>query len=196
MAGKPGRPTGSKDVVKTKMQAKMRAFLDAYSILGNITKACKAAGVCHKTYRDYKNREDNLLEWRGLEVSFKDALPDALAEAVDGMEAEARKRATVGTQELVLHQGKPVMIAELDAKGEPTGKMVPHMKSKYSDLLLIFLLKGALPNKYADHRTVDSTINVTHTHKGIRELPPKQQQERMDRLVQNRNRLLGITGKN
>lgn len=185
------KPTRS-EAVRKQMHGKMRSFLDAYAILGNITKACKAAKLCHKTYRDYKNREDNVLEWRGREIAFPEAVNDALDEAIDSFESEALKRATVGTQELVLHQGKVVKVDQLDAHGEPTGKKVVLTKSKYSDLLLIFMLKGFRPKKYADHRTVEQTGEITHNHKDIRDLPPEKQQKRLSEYFKTYNRMKGI----
>ena len=54
--------------------------------------------------------------------------------AADTLEAEARRRAIEGVEEPVFH------------KGEQVGTL-----RKYSDVLLIFLLKGARPERYRDN---------------------------------------------
>jgi hypothetical protein len=170
-------------------------FLEVYAKLGNVSHACKAIGMSRQFYHVHMREESFIVNWRGEDVEFKKAVKDAYEEAIDGMEEEALRRATVGTQELVLHQGKPVKVEQLDADGNPTGKMVNYTRSKVSDLLLIFLLKGARPDKYADHRTVTQTGSIEHIHRGIRDLPPDQQHERMNEYIANYQRMLGI-GKN
>ncbi len=65
--------------------------------------------------------------------------------AADKLEGEARRRAVDGVYRLKYFNGEPVM----DPR---TGKH--YIEHDYSDTLLIFLLKGALPEKYADRRQV------------------------------------------
>ena len=62
------------------------------------------------------------------------AVDHAREEAADTLEAEARRRAIEGVEEPVFH------------KGERVGTV-----RKHSDLLLIFLLKGARPQKFRDN---------------------------------------------
>src|SRR5258708_1551551 len=65
--------------------------------------------------------------------SYAAAFADAHEEACDSLEQEARRRATEGVDEPVFYQGKECGTVR-----------------RYSDTLLIFLLKGALPSKYKD----------------------------------------------
>ena len=58
----------------------------------------------------------------------------AREEAADTLEAEARRRAIEGVEEPVFHKGQRVGTVR-----------------KYSDLLLIFLLKGVRPQKFRDN---------------------------------------------
>ena len=51
------------------------------------------------------------------------------------------RRAVEGTHEFVLHDGKPVRHPE-------TGEYI--VRSRFSDTLLIFLLKGLMPERYRD----------------------------------------------
>lgn len=110
---------------------KRTAFLAAFAQTGNITAAAKAAGCSASTHYEV---------W----IKQKDYPPlfeQAQREARDLLEAEALRRATRGTDEPVWHKGKQCGTVR-----------------KYSDTLLIFLLKGAWPEKYRE--TID------HDHSG------------------------------
>ena len=87
------------------------AFLSALRDSGNVRVACAAAQVGKSTAYDR----------RKVSPEFGAAWSDAMDDAADVLEAEARRRAVVGG----------------------------------SDTLLIFLLKGARPEKYRDHHRVD-----------------------------------------
>ncbi len=98
-------------------------FIEALRQTGVVTRAARAAGVGRTTaYDHYKTDPD-----------FARAWDDALEDACDEMEAEARRRAVEGTE-------KPVYY-----KGEVVGTI-----REYSDTLLIFLLKANRPEKYRD----------------------------------------------
>jgi hypothetical protein len=112
-----------------------KAFLAAYLETGNITRAAEAA-KCHR------NSHYNWLE----DDDYAAAFADAKEAAADGLEAEARRRAVEGLRKYKFHSqsGRPLLHPE-------TGD--PYFEHDYSDTLLIFLLKGAMPEKYADrHR--------------------------------------------
>lgn len=98
-------------------------FLTALAQTGVIARACKAAGVSRK--HAYETRETN--------PTFRAAWDDAKEEAGDVMEAEAFRRAVKGTLEPVFY------------KGEECGEV-----RKYSDVLLMFLLKGNRPEKFRE----------------------------------------------
>jgi len=107
---------------------KKRGFLAAYGQTGNISVAARAAGI-HRQ-RHY--------EWL-QEADYAKAFDHAKEEAGDILEAEARRRAVEGCEVPVYQGGRKVGTTR-----------------RYSDLLLIFLLKGAKPEKYGDKAVSDS----------------------------------------
>lgn len=88
--------------------------MKALASVGVVTEACRVAGV--GTVTAYRHRDN--------EPDFAVAWEEAVEQAADGLELEARRRAVKGVME---------------------GK-----SRRYSDTLLIFLLKGARPEKYRD----------------------------------------------
>lgn len=101
-----------------------KAFLAALRDSGNVRLACQAAKVARPT----------VYEYRQADPGFATAWNEALDEACDLLEAEARRRGLEGVDKPVFHQGEEVGVVR-----------------NYSDTLLIFLLKGARPWKYRDH---------------------------------------------
>lgn len=109
---------------------KKRAFLAAYALTGNTCRAAEAAGVDRGShYFWYKSDEE-----------YKAAFAVAEELACRELENEAVRRATEGVDEPVFHQGKEC------------GKV-----KRYSDTLLIFLMKGAMPQKYRDNASLQLT---------------------------------------
>lgn len=104
--------------------AKQNAFLSAYAKHGTITHSAREAGIAPAYH--YK--------WLDIDPEYPALFKAAHQEAVDHLEREARRRAIEGVEEPTGWY-----------KGEPGGFV-----KKYSDTLLIFLLKGALPDKYKD----------------------------------------------
>lgn len=121
-------------------------FLSALSRTGNISTACKAAGIDRSTAYARRDRDP----------SFAGAMADALEQAADALELEARRRAQDGVRRVKFHKGEPIMVPALDRRGmpiqSPDGQpvLVPYVEHEYSDVLLIFLLKGLRPEKYRD----------------------------------------------
>jgi hypothetical protein len=111
---------------------KQAAFLAAYAELGIITAACKIAGCSPASVPPWK--------W---EPEFSVSFAAAHEQAIDKLEMEARRRAVEGTDEPVFY------------KGEKCGDV-----RKYSDNLLMFILKGARPEKYAERQKVEVTEGV------------------------------------
>lgn len=91
-------------------------FLGSLRTTGNVGLSCTAASIGRST----------VYEWRGKDEAFASAWADALEEAADVLLAEARRRAIEGVEEPIMHQGQVVTTVR-----------------RYSDLLLIFLLKSA-----------------------------------------------------
>lgn len=103
---------------------KQRAdFLEALSETGNVTESAKMANVSRRT----------IYNWRAADEDFAKAWNDAAELGCDALEDEATRRAKDGVDEPVFY------------KGEECGTV-----RKYSDTLLIFLLKGRRPDKFKD----------------------------------------------
>ena len=116
----------------TKLTPKKRwqeTFLTELAACGIITDACKAAGVSRQAA--YKARERS--------PTFVAAWDDAVDQAADVMEREAWRRAVEGVE-------KPVF----GSLGGRSGSGEIGRVQEYSDTLLIFLLKGARPEKFRE----------------------------------------------
>jgi hypothetical protein len=136
-------------------------FLKELGHTGNVTLACKAAAIDPKTAYNHKKKF----------ASFAEKWNEALEQAADLLEAEARRRAVEGVDEPVFGSGGP-------GKGTVQIGTV----RKYSDVLLMFLLKGLRPAKFRDHYQVKQnnqqnkfTMNWDEfLRMSQEELPPKQ----------------------
>lgn len=104
---------------------KKRAFLAAYSELGTVTHAAEAAKVVRKSHYNWLKDDD-------AEI-YKAAFDEAHQRACDCLEAEARRRAIQGVDKPIIRNG-----------------FVVSTFKEYSDTLLIFLMKGAMPDKYRE----------------------------------------------
>src|SRR4051794_34673123 len=111
-------------------------FLEALASGLSIAGAAAEAGVDRTT--PYK--------WRDDDPEFAKAWTVAYDAGTDRLEDEALRRATVGTE-------RPVF---------QTGQLVGKTR-EYSDLLLIFLLKGRRPEKFRDNSKLELSGNVTLT---------------------------------
>ena len=101
-----------------------KQFLAAFRKCGNITAAAEKAGLSDRK-QHYR--------WLKSDPRYAAEFAEAEAEAIDALELEARRCAQIGWDEPV-YQG---------------GKQVGSIR-KYSDTLLIFLLKGARPERYRE----------------------------------------------
>jgi hypothetical protein len=108
---------------RTLSPSRRAVFLNHLSVLGNVTAAADAAGV--RTQLCYLERQRN--------DEFAQQWAEALDHAADALEHEAHRRAVTGVEE-PFYQG---------------GKMVGTIR-RYSDNLLILLLKGSRPEKFRD----------------------------------------------
>lgn len=104
---------------------KKRAFLAAYAETGTVKAACEAAEISRATFYTKQWQEDE---------DFRAAFAHAQDMAAETLENEARRRAVEGVKEPVGWY-----------KGQPGGYV-----TRYSDTLLIFLMKGAMPEKYRE----------------------------------------------
>lgn len=133
---------------------KKRAFLAAYARTGNIT---QSAAIC-------KIDRSNHTLWMRKDLVYVEAFQQAGLAAADYLEAEARRRAVTGTLKPVFYQG-----------------MECGTIREYSDTLLIFLLKGALPEKYSErfqgNINIEANINVN--------LSEQERHQRLSALLQD-----------
>lgn len=109
---------------RTKLTERRRAqFVEILGQTCNVTLACRQVGVARITAYERRQKDED----------FAEAWDNAVEEAVDLLEAEARRRAYHGTQKPVFHKGKQCGAIQ-----------------EYSDGLLMFLLKSHRPHKYRD----------------------------------------------
>jgi hypothetical protein len=109
---------------------KKPAVLAAFRGCANITRACQIADICRDTF----------YRWLKEDPEFRAAYEDSREEAIQVLEDEAVRRAYEGVERPVYQGGKKVGVVQ-----------------EYSDTLLIFLLKGARPQKYRDNMRQEVT---------------------------------------
>lgn len=102
---------------------KKQAFLTAFGIVASISKAAEMAGI------DRSNHYD----WMREDPEYPKAFETAQQQAAASLEDEAVRRAYHGIDKPVTIAGNREVITE------------------YSDTLLIFLMKGAMPTKYREN---------------------------------------------
>lgn len=112
-------------------------FCETLAETGNVSEACRLIPVSKQAAYNERKRNEG----------FHEAWTMALEMAADALEAEARRRALDGI-DVPLHH-----------KGQLTG----HVVKRYSDNLLMFLLKGNKPEKFKDRQQVESSAQVEHT---------------------------------
>jgi hypothetical protein len=136
-----------------------KGFLVALRETGIVRSACDAAHIDRSVAYDLRKADE----------AFAADWDRALDEAADLLEAEARRRAELGVRRVKFHNGKPIMVPVLGSNGlvvkdkDGNPEMVPYVEHEYSDTLLIFLLKGANPEKYRERADVrhSGTIDVS-----------------------------------
>ena len=104
-------------------QAQIDLFLGHLSECGNVAHSARLAGLNRTVLYRYRKKDPNL----------KKRWDQAAELGVLALEDEALQRAYQGIERPVCMGGKIIMV------------------KKYSDSLLMFLLKGAKPEKYRDH---------------------------------------------
>ncbi len=119
-----------------KPHIKKTAFLAAVKVTGNISKAAEMAKIDRTSH----------YRWMRGDEQYEAAFEEAIDEAADWLEDEARRRAVDGVEETIYNKD-----------GDAVGTRV-----KYSDTLLIFLLNGARPQKY--RRVNEHTGTIEHKH--------------------------------
>lgn len=114
---------------------KKAQFLALLSEYGNVTRAAEDAELVRVyLYQARKNDPEFAAEWE-----------DAAKIGAARLEDEARLRAVEGWQEPVWYQGVQCGTVR-----------------KFSDTLLICLLKAHHPDKYADRQKVENKVTISH----------------------------------
>jgi hypothetical protein len=124
-------------------QEKKEQLCKAIRDTGNISKACDICCVSRRGAYDAKEAD----------TEFSKEWEEAVEESIELMEAEARRRAFEGVLEPVFYQG------------EECGTI-----RKYSDTLLMFILKAKKPKEYRDNQRVvlagdkENPLHTTYHH--------------------------------
>jgi len=112
-------------------------FLKAFATTGTVKQACEKVGIGRRTAYDERQRnEDFALAWHEVEEHTTEA-----------MEREAIRRGLEGVEEPVFY------------KGAICGAI-----QKYSDTLLIFMLKSRKPDVYREVHHIQHSGGVNHQH--------------------------------
>jgi len=136
---------------------KKRAFLAAYAQLGCVSRAAEAAGCSRNSHYN----------WLENDRDYRAAFAQAEQIAGDVLEAEALRRAVHGIQEPVIHHGRQCF-RYVDENGndvpadQSDARKIPLTVTRYSDTMLIFLMKGRMPHKYGDRKRLEHSGRVDH----------------------------------
>ena len=120
---------GSRGAEVERRKARQDKFLEAFKAAGTVTHAAEQVGMHRRTHYDWLERD----------ADYAGRYKDAEDAAIDALESEARRRALAGIEEPVFWQGVEV-----------------GQTRKYSDALLIFLLKGKRPGVYRERVQVQA----------------------------------------
>lgn len=122
---------------------KQAAFLTALvNVSGQWGKAARLARISRsQPYR-----------WLESDDTFAQLYKQAMAQVTQVLEDEAIKRATEGVRKGIYFQGGRVAVERV-----------------YSDGLMMFLLRGAAPEKYRERQDVTGTLNHRHKFEGTME---------------------------
>lgn len=112
---------------------KKELFLEYLRRNPNVTKACAMAGIS-RTW---------IYHWRQEDEEFANEWKEALKIGVEALEDEMMRRAFDGVDKPIYYKGEKIDTIK-----------------QYSDLLAIFLAKGALPEKYRERIESDQNVNI------------------------------------
>ena len=117
---------------------RQQRFLKALAETGIVRTAAEIAGTSRT----------RVYELRKQDTAFASAWEEAEEQAADALEAEAWRRAVLGVQEPLVSSGKVVR----DDDGQPIAIR------RYSDTLMIALLKARRPERFKDRAVVEHDI--------------------------------------
>jgi hypothetical protein len=163
------------------------AFLSAYRQCGSVREAAKVAGISRSThYNWWGERSAEGDEYRvgffEAQLAFKDYLQD-----------EAHRRAIIGTSKLRTYKGQPIFVwkdlnGEIVPAGDPAAvHQEPLFDYKFSDRLLLALLKAHIPEKFNNPQPsyVSESFNHYSPRRAVRELTLEEQRAELFRLVES-----------
>jgi len=114
-------------------QRRKTKFLEAYKLAGTASEAARLTGIPRDTHK----------EWLRKSETYRQAFQEADDAATEVLEKEALRRAVEGREETVYFNGQPCGTVR-----------------KYSDVLLIFLLKAKRPDVYRERYDARITANM------------------------------------
>ncbi len=123
------------------VDSKQRAFLAAFRETGNVRLACEIANVGRSSH----------YRWLEEHPAYRETFDLAKLQAADILEQEAYRRAVEGIEEPIGWY-----------RGVAGGTV-----RRYSDVLLMFLLKGLLPERYRERRDLRGSL----AHIDLTQLP-------------------------
>lgn len=124
---------GTSPAQKERMAIRQRAFLDAYQTYGTITAAGKHASVARSEH----------YRWMKDDPEYAAAFREADEAAIELLETEARRRAMAGDEYSVLYRGQAIST-----------------RRRFSDGLLMFLLKAKRPEVYRERQVADGSTSA------------------------------------
>ena len=122
-----------KGALTTINHPKKAALLTAYAACGTVTKAAEVANTARGNHR----------LWRAKDPAYAEAFEEAKEAFKEKLEEEAYRRAIDGCQEPIVFDGR----------------VIGH-RLKYSDTLMIFMLKALDPDKYRENRGIINALQV------------------------------------
>ncbi len=147
---------------KTGEAAARQRFLVALAISGNVTLAARDAEVSRA----------EMLALKDVDLVFAAAMAEAQAEAIDLLEAEARRRAVEGVEEPIIRGG--------DFLRHEDGSIA--VIRRYSDRLLEFLLKAHRPEIFAA-RGIGAGHGTKDQNADAGALAPEERVDRVTRVL-------------
>jgi hypothetical protein len=177
MSPEPEQPRTPKRRRKLKWE---RAFLAELGRSGNVSAACLAAGIGRTTAYDHAERHaDFQAAWdEALETACDRLELEARRRAHDGVDEPViykgelcgirvnDERARVPEPVQTVPTAAPLATDAPDAEGDiadvakvesPPARFVPLTVKKYSDSLLMFLLKAHRPDKFRERQSIEHT---------------------------------------
>ena len=142
---------------KAEHRLRQERFLIAFSQVGTVLHAAKIAEIDRKQHS----------RWLKDDPEYAARFAQAEIEAIEHLEREARRRAMEGTDEPIYWRGEKIDTVK-----------------KYSDVLLIFLLKAARPERYRER------VDLTHTVGDLSRLTAEELQSMRQLVAKARGEVL------